>query len=90
MAAKGLSAAFADVAVAADDRDLAGNHDVDGAVESVDEGVSAAVEVIEFRFGDGIVHVERWNEEFALFLEFVEAVHAGGCLFRNAAPAFHN
>ena len=37
LAAERLRAAFADVAVAADDRDLAGDHDVERALEAVDE-----------------------------------------------------
>ena len=89
LSAEGLGAAFADIAVSADDGDLTGDHDVDGAVESVHEGVAAAVEVVELRLRDGIVHVERGDEEFALLLEFVEAVDACGGFFGHAAPIFH-
>ena len=37
LAAQRLRAAFADVAVAAHDRDFAGDHDVERAIESVDQ-----------------------------------------------------
>ncbi len=90
LSAEGLGAAFADIAVAADDGHLTGDHDVDGTVESVYEGVSATVEVIELRFCDGIVHIERRDEEFALLLEFVEAVDTGGGFFGHAAPFLHH
>ena len=85
-----MGAAFADIAISADDGDLTGDHDVDGAVESVHEGVAAAVEVVELRLRDGIVHVERGDEEFALLLEFVEAVYACGGFFGHTAPIFHH
>jgi hypothetical protein len=47
-----LAAALAHVAVAADDGDLAAEHDVGRAVEAVDERVAAAVEVVELALGD--------------------------------------
>src|SRR5690606_31134514 len=43
LAAQRLGAALADVAVAADDGDLAADEDVGGAVQAVDDGVAAAV-----------------------------------------------
>ncbi len=88
LATKGLCAAFPDVAVSADDGDFTGDHDIDGAVETVDEGVSAAVEVVELGFGDGVVDVEGRDEEFSLFLEFIEAVDTGGGFLGDAAPSF--
>ena len=39
--------AFADVAVAGDDRDLAGDHDVGGALDAVDQRFAAAVQIVE-------------------------------------------
>ena len=47
LAAQRLGAALADVAVAADDRDLAADQDVGGAVDAVDQRVAAAVLVVE-------------------------------------------
>ena len=47
LAAQRLRAALADVAVAADDGDLAADEDVGGAVDAVDERVAAAVLVVE-------------------------------------------
>ena len=60
---KRLRAAFADVAVAANDGDLAGNHDIERAIQSVDQRMPAAVEIVEFRFGDRVVDVDRRNEQ---------------------------
>ena len=47
LAGERLGAALADVAVAADHGDLAGDHDVGGALDAIDERVAAAVEVVE-------------------------------------------
>ncbi len=84
--AQGLGAALADVAVAADDGDLAGDHDVGGALDAVDERLAAAVEVVELRLGDGVVHVDRGDAELAGLRHLVKAVHAGGGLLGNALP----
>ena len=85
-AAQGGSRALAHVAVAADDRDLAGDHDVGAALDAVDQRLAAAVEVVELRLGDGVVDVDRGDEQLALLQHLVEAVHAGGGLFADAAP----
>ena len=47
LAAQRLGAALADLAEAADDGDLAAEHDVGGAVQAVDQRVAAAVDVVE-------------------------------------------
>ena len=47
LAAQGLGAALADVAVAAHHRHLAADQDVGGPVDAVDQGVAAAVLVVE-------------------------------------------
>ena len=63
LAAQRLRAALADVAVAADDGDLAADHHVGGAVDAVDERVAAAVEVVELRLRDRVVDVDRREEQ---------------------------
>ena len=83
---KRLRAALADVAIAADHCDLSGNHDVERAIQAVDERMAADVKIVEFRFGDRIIHVDRWDEELILLLHFVKAMHAGGGFLRYAAP----
>ena len=85
LAAQGLRAALADVAVAADDGDLAADQDVGGAVDAVDQGVAAAVLVVELRLGDGVVDVDRREEQGAVAVHLVQAVDAGGGLLGHAA-----
>src|SRR4028119_519205 len=76
--------ALADVAEAGDTGDLAGEHDVGAAANGVDQRLLAAVEIVELRLGDAVVDVDRRERELALLCELVEAVDAGGGLFRDA------
>jgi hypothetical protein len=65
LAAQRLGAALADVAVAADDGDLAADQHVGGAVDAVDQRVAAAVLVVELALGDRVVDVDRREEQLA-------------------------
>ena len=65
LSAKRLRATFADFAEPADDRELAGDHDVSRAIETVDDRVAAAVDVVEFRFRDRVVDVDRREQQRA-------------------------
>ena len=88
LAAERLGRAFADVAIAADDSDFARDHNVEGAVESVDEGVTATVEVVELGLGDRVVDVESGDEKFADLLQFIEAMDSSGSFLGYAFPLF--
>lgn len=88
LAAEGLGAALTHVAVAAHDCDLACHHHVGGAVDAVDEGVAAAVEVVELGLGHGIVHVDCRELEALGLSHLVQAMHAGGGFFGNALQCF--
>ena len=50
--AQRLCAALADIAVAANDRDLACDHDVGGTLDTVNERLTTAVEVVELGLGN--------------------------------------
>ena len=82
-----LGAALADVAVAADDGDLAADQDVGAAVDAVDEGMAAAVLVVELRLGHRVVDVDRREEQLAVALHLVEPMDAGRRLLGDAADA---
>ncbi|GIX50471.1 MAG: hypothetical protein KatS3mg132_665 [Limisphaera sp.] len=85
-AAQAVGAALADVAVAADDGGLAGDHHAQGALEAVGQRLAAAVEVVELRLGDRVVDVDGGHEELAGLEHLVEAVHAGGGFLGDAFP----
>jgi hypothetical protein len=61
--------ALAHVAIAADERDLAGHHGVGGAADAVDQRFLAAVLVVELRLGDRVVDVDRREGQQAFFDE---------------------
>ena len=77
--------AFADVAEAGDHRHLARHHHVGATADAVDQRFAAAVEVVEFRFGDAVVDVDRREQQAAFLGHLIEPVHAGGGLFGDAA-----
>ena len=65
-AAQRVRRALADIAVAADHRDLAGHHHVGGALDAVGQRFAAAVQVVELGLGDRVVHVDRGHQQLAL------------------------
>jgi len=65
---EGVGATLADITETGDNGDLAGNHDIGGTLDAVDERLAAAVKVVELALGDGVVDVDGGNEE-ALVLE---------------------
>src|SRR5262249_8941653 len=79
-----LGAALADVAVPAHDRLLAGDHDVGGSLDAVDERLAAAVEVVEFALGDAVVDVDGGEEQASLGGKLDKALDAGGGFFGDA------
>src|ERR1700678_2775144 len=85
-AAQGMGRAFADIAVATDDGDFAGDHDVGGALDAIGERLAAAVKVVKFGFGNGVVDVDGGNEQCSGLLHLIEAMNAGGGLFTDAFP----
>jgi hypothetical protein len=67
---------LSDIAVTADNGDLAGHHDIGCAANAVDQRFLAAVFIVELRFGDAVIDVDRREGQQALLLQLVEAVHA--------------
>ena len=66
---------------------LSGQHDVGGALDAVDEGLPAAVEVVELGLGHRVVDVDGGHLEGAVLDHLVEVVHAGGGLLGEALDA---
>ncbi len=76
---------LADIAKAAHDADLAGEHHIGGALDAVDQALAHAIQIVEFRLGDAVVDVERRHLERSLSHHLVEPVHPGRGLLRDAA-----
>src|SRR5450759_3648304 len=75
LALQRLRASLADITIAADHSDLAGQHHIGRAKNSVRERVTAAVQVVELALGYGVVDVDRGEEQRPRFHHLIEAVH---------------
>merc|ERR1719489_647572 len=78
-APEGLSRALADVTVAGNHGDLSSEHDIGGPLDSVDQGLPAAVQVVELGLGHGVVDVDGEH--------LVQVVYTSGGLLRQALDA---
>ena len=85
-AAQALGAAFADVAITANEGSLASNHDAQRALEAVGQGFAAAIQVVEFGLGDGVIDVDGRHQKFARLKHLVKAMHPGRGFFADAFP----
>ena len=85
--AQRLRRALADVAVARDQRDLAGDHHVGRALDAVDQRLAAAVEIVELGLGHRVVDVDRRKAQPAFLVHLVEALDAGRRLLGHALDA---
>src|SRR5581483_3222093 len=86
-AAECLGAALAHVAVAAHQRLLAGDHHIGGATDAVKDAFTAAVDVVELAFGDGVVDVDGQEAQGAGGGALLQALDAGGGLLGHADHA---
>lgn len=80
---KGLGATLADITETGNNGDLASNHDIGGTLDTIDEGLTAAVKVVELRLGDGVVDVDGGDKETLALEHAVEVVDTGGGLLRD-------
>ncbi len=80
--------ALADVTEAGDNSDLPGEHNVRCTLDAVNEGLAAAVVVVELRLGDGVVDVDSGHLELAVTEHLVEVVDTGGGLLGQATDAY--
>ena len=76
-ALQGVGAALADVAVSGNHGGFAGDHHVGGSLEAVDQGLAAAVQVVELGLGDRVVDVDGGSHQLAFFETLDQVVNAG-------------
>ena len=82
-AVEGHGAALTNITETGDDGNLASNHDIGGALDTIDKGLTAAVQVVKLGLGDGVVDVDGGDEELALGEHAVKVVDTGGGLLRD-------
>ena len=86
LATECLRTTLADIAVTADDTDLAGNHHIGRALDAVDERLAATVEVVELRLGHRVIHIDRRYQQRAGVGHLIKAMNTGSSLFGNTLP----
>lgn len=77
---EGHGATLSDVTETSHDSGLSGNHDIGGTLDTVDQGLTASVQVVELGLGDGVVDVDGGDKELALFEHLVQVVDTSGSL----------
>jgi hypothetical protein len=77
---KSLGATLSDVTETSNNSDLTSNHDIGGTLDTVNEGFTASVKVVELGLGDGVVDVDGRNKELAFLQHTVEVVDTSGGL----------
>ena len=69
---------LADITEASNNGDLTSEHDIGRTLDTIDERLAAAVEVVELRLSDGVVDVDGGNLELALTEHLVQMMNTGG------------
>ena len=77
---QGLGATLTDITVTGNDTDLTGDHDIGSTLDTVNEGLTATVQVVELGLGDTVVDVDGGDLELALLQHAVQVVDTGGGL----------
>ena len=80
--------ALTDIAIAADDCMLSGDHHICGPLDSVHEGLPATIQIVKLGFSDGVVHVDCREEERAILHPLIQPEDAGRRLLRYADDGF--
>jgi hypothetical protein len=85
-----LGATLADITETGDNGDLASNHDIGGTLDTINEGLTATVQVVELGLGDGVVDVDSGDKELVLLNHAVEVVDTSGGLFGHTEAALEH
>lgn len=80
---EGSGGSLADITISGNDGNLSGNHNISGTLDSVDQGLTASVQVVELGLGDRVVDVDGGNLELVLLEHLVQVVDTGGGLLRD-------
>ena len=75
-----LGTTLADITVTGNDSDLTSDHDIGGTLDTIDEGLTAAVKVVELGLGHTVVDVDGGDLKGVVLEHLVEVVDTGGSL----------
>ena len=83
-------ASLSDITETGDDSDLTSDHDIGGTLDTIDKGLAAAVKVVEFGLGDGVVDVDGWDKELSFLEHLVEVVNTSGGLLGDTVAVLEH
>ena len=87
---KSHSTSLSDITVTSNNGNLACNHDIGCALDTVDQRLTATVQVVEFGLGDGVVDINSWNEKTLALQHSVQVVDTSGGLLRDTVAALQH
>jgi hypothetical protein len=87
---KSHSTPLSDITITSNDGDLTSNHNIGSTLNTVDQGLTAAVQVVELGLCDGIVDVDSWDEKTLALQHSVQVVDTGGGLLRDTIASFQH
>jgi len=77
---QGHGTTLTNITETSDNGNLTGNHNIGGSLDTVDEGLSTSVQVVELGLGDRVVDVDGWNLQDTVLQHLVQVVNTGGGL----------
>lgn len=80
---KSLGATLANIAESSNNSNLAGDHDIGSTLDSVNERLTAAVQVVKLGLGDAVVDIDGGDKELVVLEHAVQVVDTGGGLLRD-------
>ena len=85
-----LGATFTHIAITTNNGYFSGNHHVGGALDTVGQRFAATIQIVEFRFGHRVVHVESREEQFFVAHHLVQTINARSGFFRYTFDFGHH
>mmetsp|Transcript_29895 Transcript_29895/g.54975 ORF Transcript_29895/g.54975 Transcript_29895/m.54975 type:complete len:371 (+) Transcript_29895:182-1294(+) len=83
----GGGASLTNISVSADNSLLTSHHNISRTHETIRKRVLASIQVVEFRFGHTVIHIDGREEQAALLLHDVKTVHSSGSLLGHTLTA---
>ena len=87
---KSHGATLSNITETSDDGDLTSNHDIGGALDTINQGFTASVKVVELGLGDRVVDVDGWDQESIVLQHLVQVVDTSGGLLRDTVAVLEH
>lgn len=89
-ATEGLSTTLANIAESSNNSNLASNHYIGSTLDTVNEGLTATVQIVELGLGDTVVDVDGGHEELVVLEHAIQVVDTSGGLLRDTIAALEH